>query len=269
MCANDRSSFDLDGKVALVTGGGSGLGREFCDALAEYGADIICADIDRGRAEETCEIIKKYGHIALPIEADVSKYNQVQTMFQHVEIIFGRLDILINNAGIAAPSRMIDQIDINDWHKVLDIDINGAFYCMREGLRIMLKQATGSIVNIASVLGLRAVDPEIVAAAPYVTSKFAVVGLTKQGAAEYGKHGIRINCIAPGWYPGTRLGEGKESKRPEAATRAWQQMLAARTPMKKTGEPSDLRGLIVFLASDSSSFMTGAVITNDGGWTCW
>jgi 3-oxoacyl-[acyl-carrier protein] reductase len=269
MPAKERLLFNLDEKVALITGGGSGLGREFCDALAEYGADVICADIDKGRADETCKIIGKYGHKVLSIEADVSRYNQVQSTFQQVSNAFGRLDILVNNAGIAAPSVVIDQIDIHEWHKVLDIDLNGAFYCMREGLRIMLKQKKGSIINISSVLGLCAVDPDIVAAAPYVTSKFAIVGLTKQGAAEYGRHGIRINCIAPGWYPGTRLGERGENKLPEEAAKAWQQILAARTPMKKTGEPSDLRGLIVFLASDSSSFTNGAVITNDGGWTCW
>ena len=133
----------------------------------------------------------------------------------------------------------------------------------------MMEQQKGSIINIASIAGLRAVDPDIGAMAPYLAAKFAVVGLTKQGAAEYGRHGIRVNCIAPGWYIGTRLGVDAGIKRTDEERDAWQQIIASKTPMKRTGQPKELRGLLLFLASDSSSFVTGEVIANDGGWTCW
>src|SRR4030042_3492252 len=183
--------FDLNGKVALVTGGGSGLGREFCDVLAEFGADVICPDIRKERAEETCEIIKKYGHKTLALQVDVSKYDQVQAMFRQVLSQFGKLDILVNNAGIAPPSVLIDRIELEDWHRVIDIDLHGAFYCLKEALRIMRKQRKGIIINISSILGFSALEPEILAQAPYVAVKHAVIGLTQQAAAEYGQYGIR------------------------------------------------------------------------------
>ena len=135
--------FDLNGRVAMVTGGGSGLGREFCDVLAEFGADVVCPDIYKDRAEETCEIIRKYGHNALPMEVDVSQYDQVQAMFRQVESSFGRLDVLVNNAGITASSAVIDQTDISDWHRVLNVNLHGVFYCMKESLKIMMKQKRG------------------------------------------------------------------------------------------------------------------------------
>jgi len=260
--------FDLSSRVAVVTGGGSGLGREFCDVLAEFGADIICPDLHKDRAEETCGMIKKYRHRTLPIEVDVSKYDQVQSMFKHVERTFGRLDVLVNNAGITTSRCAIDQMDIQDWHKVLDVNLHGVFYCMREGLRIMMRQKKGSIINIASIAGLCGIDPDMGLMSPYVTSKSAVIGLTKQGAAEYGLHGIRVNAIAPGWHLGTRLGPDAGIKRTEEELNSWRQLLSSKTPLRRTGEPKELKGLLLYLASDASSFVTGQVIASDGGWTC-
>ena len=118
--------FDLSGRVAIVTGGGGGLGREFCDVLAEFGADVVCCDLYHDGAVETCEIINKYGHRTLAIEADVTKYEMVQAMFQRVENDFGRLDVLVNNAGVTTRSA-IDGIDIAEWHRVLDVNLNGFF----------------------------------------------------------------------------------------------------------------------------------------------
>jgi len=261
--------FNLTGRVAIVTGGGSGLGREFCDVLAEFGADVVCPDIYKERAEETCEIIKKYGHEALAMAVDVSKHDQVHTMFQQVVARFGRLDILVNNAGIAPPSVAIDQIELNDWHRVIDVDLHGVFYCMREGLRIMRQQERGLIINISSTLGLTASEPAILAQAPYVAAKHAVIGLTKQAAAEYGQYGIRVNCIAPGFHHGTRLPESLGIKPNEAEAKVRQQMITSRTPLGRTADPKELKGLLLYLASDSSSFMTGETIVYDGGWTTW
>jgi NAD(P)-dependent dehydrogenase (short-subunit alcohol dehydrogenase family) len=260
--------FDLSGKVAMVTGGGSGLGREFCDILAEFGADVICSDLYKDRAEETCEIIKGYGHRTVAIGADVSIYDQVQAMFKQAEDAFGRLDILVNNAGIISRRCGIDQMDIQDWHRVLNVNVHGVFYCMKEGLRVMIKQKKGSIINIASITGLSGIDPEVGLMSPYVTSKSAVIGLTRQGAAEYGLYGIRVNAIAPGWHLGTRLSADAGVKRTEEEVNSFKQLLSTRTPMRRTGEPKELKGLLLYLSSDASSFVTGQIVASDGGWTC-
>ncbi len=268
MSTGTRALFDLDGRVAIVTGGGSGLGREFCEALAEFGADVVCSDLRRDRAEETCRAIEQYGHKAVAVQADVSSYEQVRAMFTQAEETFGRLDILVNNAGIINRRCPIDQMDIEDWHKVLDVNLHGVFYCMKEGLRIMLRQKKGSIINVTSVTGLCGVEPEVGLMSPYVTSKSAIIGLTRQGAAEYGAMGIRVNAMAPGWHLGTRLASDQGIKRTEQEINAFKEALLSRTPLKRTGEPSELKGLLLYLASDASSFVTGQVIASDGGWTC-
>ncbi len=219
-------------------------------------------------------MISKYGHKTLALEADVSKYDQVQAMFKQLEDTFGRLDILVNNAGIATRPAVIDQIDVNEWHTVLNVNLHGVFYCMKEGLKMMMRQRKGSIINIGSIIGLLALDPDFdESEAPYVVSKSAINGLTKQGAAEYARHGIRVNCIAPGWHSGTRLDESTGirlsiPKWTEDERKAFVQMIASRTPMRRKGEPKELRGLLLYLASDASSFVTGQVIVHDGGWTC-
>lgn len=261
--------FDLSGRVAMVTGGGIGLGREFCEILAEFGADIICLDLHIGRANETCEIIRRKGFKASPIEADVSKYEQVQEVFKNIRKIYGRLDILVNNAGITRPSVSIHEMDIKDWHKVIDVNLNGVFYCMKEALSIMLEQKKGSIINISSICGLYAVRPDILSTAHYTASKSGVIGLTKQGAAEYGRFGIRVNCIAPGWHGGTMLLENAGVKRTEEEKKIFDQKIIAETPLGRKGYPHELKGLVLYLAADCSSFVTGQVIIHDGGWTCW
>lgn len=270
MQGKTHNLYDLTGKVAIVTGGGSGLGREFCDVLAEYGADVVCPDLYTDRADETCEIIKKYGHKTLAIKCDVTKYEQVQAMFKQVMDNFGRVDILVNNAGISAQPAIIGQVDLEDWHDVIDTDLHGVFYCMREGLRIMAEQKAGTIVNIASVFGFMVLSPAILSVPPYIAAKFAVVGLTKEAAGEYGKYGIRVNCIAPGFHHGTRLGEKRRRPQPKreepGGTRP---ELIERTPLQRTAAPEELKGLLLYLASDVSSFVTGQVIAHDGGLSVW
>jgi NAD(P)-dependent dehydrogenase (short-subunit alcohol dehydrogenase family) len=261
---------DLTGKVAIVTGGGSGLGREFCDVLAEHGADVVCPDLYKDRADETCEIIKKYGHKTLAIECDVTKYEQVQAMFRQVMDNFSRVDILVNNAGISAQPALIGQVDLEDWHDVIDTDLHGAFYCMRECLRIMAEQKAGNIINIASVCGFMVLSPDILSVPPYTAAKFAVVGLTKEAAGEYGKYGIRVNCIAPGFHHGTRLGEKRGRPQPQQEGPAETSPgVIERTPLRRTAAPEELKGLLLYLASDSSSFVTGQVIAHDGGLSVW
>jgi NAD(P)-dependent dehydrogenase (short-subunit alcohol dehydrogenase family) len=190
-------------------------------------------------------------------------------MFRQVIARFNKLDILVNNAGIAPPSVLIDQIELEDWHRVIDVDLHGVFYCLREGLSIMKKQKKGTIINIASTLGFSAHEPDILAQAPYVAAKHAVIGLTKQAAAEYGQFGIRINAIAPGFHHGTRLPESLKVKPNEEEGKKRQQLIIDRTPLRRTAEPKELKGLLLYLASDSSSFMTGEVVVYDGGITVW
>jgi NAD(P)-dependent dehydrogenase (short-subunit alcohol dehydrogenase family) len=261
--------FDLSGKTAIVTGGGSGLGREFCEVLAEFGAGVACVDLYPDRADETVEIIKKYGGKSLSIAADVARYEQVQAAFTQVMAEFGRLDILVNNAGIAPPSVLIDQTELSDWHKVIDVDLHGVFYCLKEGLGIMRKQKSGVIINVASNLGVSAYPPEILAQSPYVAAKHAVIGLTREAAAEYGQFGIRVNCLAPGFHRGTRLPESLGIKRDTKESEARDLLIKSRTPLGRTGEPGELKSLLLCLASDSTSFTTGAIIVSDGGWVVW
>lgn len=264
-----QSLFDLRGKVAIVTGGGSGLGREFCDVMAEYGADIVCPDLYKKRAEETCKIIEKYGHRTLPLQSDLSQYDHVKEMFRQVMDTFGRVDILVNNAGISARPGPIGEVDLEDWHNVINIDLHGVFYCMREGLRIMVEQKSGNIINIASVLGIMVTPPSVLSVPPYVAAKFAVVGLTKEAAGEYGQYGIRVNCIAPGFHHGTRLG-GRDIQQPiHGKPPETSPEIMERTPLRRTASPEELKGLMLYLASDSSSFMTGQIIAHDGGLSVW
>ena len=259
-----RPLFDLTGRVAVVTGGGSGLGREFCDALAEFGADVVCAEIDENLGKETCEIIKKYGHEALALTVDVSKYDQVQAMFLQVMERFGKLDILVNNAGVAPPPFLIGETRISDWHRVIDVDLHGVFYCLKEGLKIKQKQGKGSVINISSVGGLFAVPPEGMPQAAYVAAKHAVIGLTKQAAAEYGQFGVRVNCIAPGLHIGTRLPQSMGITTPPEEQKAGTKILE-QIALHRAAQPMELKGLMVYLASDAASYMTGATVIHDGG----
>jgi len=262
------SLFDLNHAVALVTGGGSGLGREFCRVLAEFGAGVVCVDLYEDRAKETCMMIEEAGHNTMALQGDVSDYQQVRSVFEKVEEAFGRLDILVNNAGITNLPCHIDKMDVQNWQKVIDVNLHGTFYCMKEALKLMLPREKGSIVNVASITGLRGTEPEVALMAPYSTSKAGIIGLTRQAAAEYGSRGIRVNAIAPGWHLGTRLGADAGITRTREQVDSFRAVLSSRTPLKRTGEPTELNGLLMYLASDASSFVTGQVIASDGGWTC-
>ena len=269
MLEETHKLYNLTGKTAIVTGGGSGLGRVFCDVLAEFGADIVCPDIQKSRADETCEIIQKYGHRTLAIETDVSSYDSVRSMFEQVMDDFGRVDILVNNAGISARPGPVGEVDLEDWHNVINIDLHGVFYCMREGLRIMEKQQSGVIVNISSVLGFKVIPSTILSVPPYVAAKFAVVGLTKEAAGEYGKYGIRVNCIAPGFHHGTGLNTGGDAQPNQAKPAGTSPEALELTPLRRTASPQELKGLLLYLVSDSSGFVTGQVIAHDGGLSIW
>ena len=259
--------FDLAGKVSLVTGAGSGLGRMFCEAMAEHGSDVVCADINEEWACETANIIEKYGAKTLAIKADVSKQGEVKNMFREVENRFGKLDVLFNNAGIATKGARIHEMRLRDWNSVISVNLTGTFLCMQEGLKLMLRQKHGSIINISSILGLVGIAPDILAIQHYVASKHGVIGLTRVAAAQYGPDNIRVNAIAPGFIGETRLGDVE--KRSESEAKRSGGKVISLTPLQRIGRPEELKGLAVLLASEASSFITGAVYLVDGGWCAW
>jgi gluconate 5-dehydrogenase len=262
---SETNLFNLTGKVSLVTGAGSGLGRVFCEAMAEHGSDVVCSDINEAWAQETAGMIAKYGAKTLVVKADVSKQDEVKALFRKVDQEFGKLDVLFNNAGIATKGAKIHEMRLEDWNKVIGVNLTGTFLCMQEGIKLMLRQKSGSIINIVSILGLIAADPDILAIQHYIASKHGVIGLTKTAAVQYGPDNIRVNAIAPGFYAGTKLGDVEEKT--EAEAQAWAEKVISLTPMKRFGQPEELKGLAVLLASDASSFITGATYVTDGGWT--
>ena len=262
---SDTDMFNLAGKVSVITGAGSGLGRIFCEAMAEHGSDVVCSDINEAWAEETAGIIAKYGTKTAAVKADVSKHGEVKALFQKVDRDFGRLDILFNNAGISTKGTRLHEMPLEDWNRVIGVNLNGTFMCMQEGIKLMLRQKSGSIINISSILGLSAINPEILSIAHYIASKHAVIGLTKTAAAQYGPDNIRVNAIAPGFIGGTRLGDVEERDDDES----YSNKVTDLTPLRRFGEPEELKGLAVLLASDASSFITGATFVLDGGWSAW
>jgi gluconate 5-dehydrogenase len=264
---SETNLFTLTGKVSLVTGAGSGLGRVFCEAMAEHGSDVVCSDINEAWAKETADMIANYGVKTAVVKADVSKQDEVKALFRKVDQEFGKLDILFNNAGIATKGVRIHEMRLEDWNRVIGVNLTGVFLCMQEGIKLMLRQKSGSIINIASILGLVAVDPDILAIQHYIASKHGVIGITKTAAVQYGPDNIRVNAIAPGFYAGTKLGDVEE--RTEEEAQAMAEKVISLTPLKRFGQPEEIKGLAVLLASDASSFITGATYVTDGGWCAW
>ena len=252
------SMFDLKGEKAIVTGGGQGLGKEMALALAEAGADVAVAQRHVEVAEKAAEEIRKLGRDSIAIKVDVSKAKDVQNMVEVAKDRFGKIDILINNAGIAQAISALDMTE-EDWDRMMDIHVKGTFLCSQMVGRDMVKQKKGSIINISSMSAFIINRPQ--EQAHYNTAKAAIAHLTKSLAMEWAKYNIRVNAIAPGYIktPMTAPALGTEK------ANEWLSM----SPMGRLGEPYELKGLALFLASKASSFVTGSVILVDGGYTCW
>ncbi len=259
--------FDLSGKVSLVTGAGSGIGQAICVALAEHGSHVVCADINEDWARETAEMVAKHNVKSIAIKADVSEQSEVKAMFAQVSLKFGRLDVQFNNAGIATKGAKLHEMSLSDWNRVIKVDLTGVFLCMQEGIKLMLQKRKGSIINIASILGLIAIKPEILATTNYVAAKHGVIGLTKSGAVQYGTDNIRVNAIAPGFIAGTKLAEIEQ--RTEKQHKAIHADVLRLTPMQRISDPNELKGTAVYLAADASNFVTGMTFIVDGGWCAW
>ena len=251
--------FSLVGKVGIVTGGGQGLGKAFCHAFAEAGADIVVAEINPATGPVTVEEIEALGRRALFIETDVTDPESVEHMVSETVAAFGRIDFLMNNAGVVhhIPA---ENVPLDEWQKVLDVNLTGLFLCCQTVGRQMIEQGGGRIINIASMSGLIVNYPQCQAA--YNASKAAVIHLTKSLAAEWAPHNVRVNAIAPG-YMNTEMASPFFDD-PEMGG-VW----IAAIPMKRPGEPEELGPAAVFLASEASSYVTGETIVIDGGYTIW
>ncbi len=260
-------SFDLQGKIALVTGAARGFGRLFSWALAEAGAEVVCADKDL--QEETIKKIEQFGRRGLPLIVDVSKRGDVEYMADQIAREFGRLDIAINNAGIIHKPYRFHEMPLEDWARLISIDLTGVFLCMQKELQFMIKQKSGVIINISSILGLTGLVPELMPRASYVAAKHGVIGLTKQAALEYAQEGIRVNAIAPGWFGGTDLARERLAGKSTEEFEQRERKIIESTPMRRRGNVEELKDLLLYLASDASSFVTGQTFVVDGGWTAF
>jgi NAD(P)-dependent dehydrogenase (short-subunit alcohol dehydrogenase family) len=257
--------FGLAGKIALVTGAGSGLGRVIAEGFAGVGAHVICADIEQARVDEVVNAIRASGGAASALRVDVSSEASVEAAFKIVAQ--PHVDILVNFAGVASAPARTHELDIREWHRLISINLTGTFLTTRAALPKMLEQG-GSIINVASVIGLGGYYPDFPSTGlHYAASKAGVVGLTRQLAAEYAAQNIRANVIAPGWHFGTRLGDFRRQQSTEQEQQRFMTEIMRRIPMKRTGQPSEILGLALYLAGPSSSYLTGQLIAQDGGWT--
>ena len=223
-------------------------------------------DINLEILEETAESIAQKGHRVLPLIGDVSVREDVQKMVNAGVSEFGRIDIAVNNAGIiTGPCRFHEQ-PIEDWERVMAVDLTGVFICMQAELKVMINQGGGTIINIASVAGLRGVSPEFMPRANYVAAKHGVIGLTKQAALEYAQENIRVNALAPGWFEGTGLSGARRTAQPDSE-KSLQKSRDAFIPLGRKGTLEELTGAILYFASDASRYVTGQVLVLDGGIT--
>jgi len=256
---NARELFDLKGRVALVTGGSIGLGRQIAQGLAEMGANIVLCARKKERCEQAARQLEELGIRTLPLACDVTAPEQVQAVVAEAQSRFQRLDILVNNAGISwgAP---FEEMRLADWHKVIETNLTGTFLFSQAAGRVMIAQGRGKVINMASVAGLGGAPPEVIQATAYHASKGAVITLTKDLACKWAAHNIQVNAIAPGWFP-THMSDWVIQHKKDR--------LLESIPLRRFGSEDDLKGAAVFLASDASAYVTGQVLVVDGGQSAW
>lgn len=248
--------FDLHGRVAVVTGASSGLGRQFALALAGQGADVVLLARRMEKLEAVAEEVRAKGVKALPVKCDVCSVDDIKAAVKATIDAFGKVDILVNNAG-GGPLYPIMETPDDFWQHGVDLELSGVFYCIREFGREMVKAGYGRIINNSSLFGR--IGTAEIPISNYCAVKGGVVNLTREVAAELCKHGITCNCVCPGFFP-------SESNHPEAM-KALGPWIESRVPMGRAGVDGELDSTIVYLAADESSYVNGAIISCDGGWT--
>jgi gluconate 5-dehydrogenase len=256
MSKHVRELFDLSGKTAIVTGGSRGIGKEIAEGLAEAGANLVLCARRAKWLDETVSEFQSMGFEVAGVQSDVSVPEQVRSVVDGTIARFGAVDILVNNAGVSW-GEMPEDMPLEKWQHVLDVNLTGCFLFAQAVGREMLKKGSGSIVNIASVSGLRSF-PNGPYYAGYVASKAGLIGLTRELAASWGRRGIRVNAIAPGFF---------RSRLANPVLDIYERSIQENNVIPRIGTEGELKGIAVFLASDASSYITGQTIAVDGGMT--
>lgn len=256
----EKGLFDLTGKVAIVTGGGSGLGRSICEVLAEYGADVVCAGRTNAKLEKTIEAIRGFGSRTMAVKADVADPVQIQGMVDQTIKELGTIDIFFANAAMREVGfQRIHEKPIEDWDVVMDMNLRSVFLQMRVVFPIMLRKKSGSFISISSVGGLWPIAdhefPKLNTA--YSTAKAGLIMLTKLAARQYAGENIRVNAICPGYHE-TGLTPPEEKE-------AFEAEMIPHIPLGRAAVADEIKGLALWLASDSSSYVTGQILVQDGG----
>lgn len=246
---------EVKNKIVIVTGAGSGIGKATAIHFAKHGATVVVSDRKSESANKVVELIVKDGGTALQIEADVTNFEAVENLVAQTVKEFGRLDVIVNNAGIGPNLLRTHEATLQDWNQVIAVNQTGVFYCMKVALGQFLKQGGGNIINIASLAGLKASPNNI----SYSASKFAVVGMTKSVAMEYATKNIRVNAVCPGYTESALLDQLIAAK-PEMDA-----VLKSVIPMKRYGKAEEIADAVVWLASENTKFITGQTLTLDGG----
>ncbi|BDG33023.1 SDR family oxidoreductase [Parageobacillus thermoglucosidasius] len=247
--------FKITGKTAIVTGGGRGLGEQIAVGLAEAGANVVVCSRKVEACEQVKEKLEKLGVKSLAFPCDVTNPDDVQRVVQATADEFGRIDILVNNSGATwgAPA---EEMPLEAWQKVMDVNVTGTFLMSQAAGKVMIRQQSGKIINIASIAGLGGTNPEVLNTIGYNTSKGAIITLTKDLAVKWGKYGIHVNAVAPGFFP---------TKMSKVILERVGKKILENTPLKRFGGEDDLKGAVLFLASRASDFVTGSLIVVDGG----
>jgi NAD(P)-dependent dehydrogenase (short-subunit alcohol dehydrogenase family) len=250
-------NFKVVDEIAIVTGGSKGLGRAMALGLAECGAKVVVASRTVSLIEETANEIIKNGGEAIAVPVDVKNPQSIEQMVAQVVDRYGRVDILINNAGIA-PMKKTMETDIEDWNDVLNTNLKSAFLVSKAVARSMIRQRRGKIINMGSVLGHMVSGVSM----PYCVSKAGIAHMTKALALEWAPYGLNINCIAPGYFETEMTAETREDE-------SHLKFLKFKIPFKRFGKPEEIVGAVLFLASSASDYVTGAVLYIDGGYSIW